>query len=333
MSTNKNALLRYQVIDNCLRNPGRNYYIDDLLEAVNDALAEESFNDGIKRRQLFEDFLFMERNWDAPIERVRDGKRVYYRYEDLNFSISNQPLNETESNKLRETITLLSRFKGMPQFGWMEEILTKLNYGLGLKGDSDEIISFDHNEYLAGMEYFSKIYDAISYKKTIEIVYHPFTKEKGCVEVVHPYYLKQYNKRWFLICLNNNLQLISNYPLDRIEGISDSKIKYKESLKPDFTEYFEDIIGVTHKQDTELVKITIRVSPHRAPYIKTKPFHGSQKKLKEDESGFYFTIEIFPNNEFYQQVFSFGEDMEIVSPLENRNELKEKIKQLLKNYK
>ena len=56
MATNKHAIIRYQTLDKCFRNPGRIYYIEDLVEACNDAINEYSgIEDGLKRRQLLED--------------------------------------------------------------------------------------------------------------------------------------------------------------------------------------------------------------------------------------------------------------------------------------
>ncbi len=121
MATNKHAKIRYQTLDKCFRNPGRRYYIEDLIEACNNSIYEFTRTDiGIKRRQIFEDIKFMEspQGWNIPLERIRDGHKVYFKYEDKNFSINNQPLNETEENQLIEALLTLSRFKGMPQFEW-----------------------------------------------------------------------------------------------------------------------------------------------------------------------------------------------------------------------
>ena len=38
MPTNKNALLRYQILDRCFSNRYRKYTIEDLVDAVNEAL-------------------------------------------------------------------------------------------------------------------------------------------------------------------------------------------------------------------------------------------------------------------------------------------------------
>lgn len=333
MSINKKALIRYYALDRCLSNPGRKFFIDNLLEYVNEALADEGINEGIKRRQLFDDLNFMQLNWSAPIERYTEGKKKYYRYEDLKFSINNHPLNQDEINKLKEAFAVISKFKGMPQFSWVEEILTKINYGFTNHNDQQQIISFDNNEYLLGIDFIGSLFDAIVYKKVLEIEYCSYKSNIPLNITIHPYFLKQYNNRWFLFGYNESLNKINNLALDRIQNLKEIKHIYKNDNIPDFNEYFEDIIGVTKPEGVKLEKINIRVSPYRTPYVKSKPIHGSQKKVKEDETGFCFTIEIIPNNEFYQQVLSFGADMEILEPKNIRGFIKNEINKSLKNYK
>ena len=108
MSINKNAYLRYQVLDKCFSNRYRMFFIDDLLDEVNKAL-EEFNGDGskVERRQLFDDIKFMESEsgFSIPLERIRQGKKVYYRYSEADFSIQNQKISDDEI----ETIKIVSR--------------------------------------------------------------------------------------------------------------------------------------------------------------------------------------------------------------------------------
>jgi hypothetical protein len=58
MSINKNAYIRYQILDKCFSNKYRIYFTDDLPEKVNKELEYHNGEDSqIKRRQLFK---FME---------------------------------------------------------------------------------------------------------------------------------------------------------------------------------------------------------------------------------------------------------------------------------
>ena len=198
MATNKHATIRYQTLDKCFRNPGRTYYIEDLIDACNDAIYEYSgIEDGVKRRQVLDDIKFMEseQGWNIPLEHIRDGHKVYFRYEDMSFSINNQPLNETEENQLKEALLTLSRFKGMPQFEWVDEITARLDSGLGLSKTSKQIIEFEQNDFLQGLEFITPLYNAILYKKLLNVLYKSFKRVNNQTISFHPYYLKQYKNR------------------------------------------------------------------------------------------------------------------------------------------
>lgn len=117
MATNKNASIRYIELDKCFSNFGRMYFVDDLVEECNKALYEFSgLVDGVKKRQVYDDITFMqsEQGWNAPLEKYRYGKNVYYRYSDSTFSISQKPMSSEEAKQLKEAMSILTRFKGMP---------------------------------------------------------------------------------------------------------------------------------------------------------------------------------------------------------------------------
>ena len=92
MPTNKNAQLRYQVLDRCFSDFSRRYDLEALLDEVNDKLFYLFGNEStIKKRQLREDIKYMRERigFNAPIKAYQyDGKKCYYRYEDINFSIA-----------------------------------------------------------------------------------------------------------------------------------------------------------------------------------------------------------------------------------------------------
>lgn len=333
MSTNKNATIRYQALNRCLRNPGRKYFIEDLMEACNDALLDiDPKSTGIKRRQLLEDIKFMRdsQGFEAPIESYKDGKRVFYRYSDLSFSINNQPLNEKEAQQLKEALLTLTRFKGIPQFEWVDEIKTRLEASFQLKSQ-EKVIEFEENPYLRGKEHIGVLYDAIINRQIIDVTYHAFNKEQCEHIILNPYFLKQYNSRWFLFGYNECRDAISNLALDRIMEILPTAHHY-HPIHWDADEFFEDVVGVSVNVDAAPSKILLQVSKTLWPYIESKPIHGSQKiKSREDNT---VTIELCLqiNYELTARIFAFGEDVKVLAPEALKECVKTKAQALLKNY-
>lgn len=329
MSVNKNALIRYQVLDRCFRNTGRMYFWEDLLEECNRALMDfDPNNEGIQRRQLFDDIRFMEseQGWSIPLGRIRHSRKVYYRYEDLSFSISNQPLNDSEAEQIKSALQIFSRFSGTPQFEWVNEMIPMLESKFGLIARKNEIISFESNVDLKGLNFLTSFFNAIVNERVLLIQYKDFRSSEPYEINFHPYYLKQFNNRWFAFGLNaNNLIPSWNLALDRIESLSETNLKYKPS-KTDWEEYFYDLVGVTHPEGVELQEVVLKFSSEVAPYVITKPIHPSQKH-KNDPNGLEVKIKVFPNFELERLILSFGEQAKVISP----QSFKERIAQHLKS--
>ena len=336
MPVNKNALIRYQALDKCFKNKHRKYFIEDLLEACNQAIYDYTGRtNGIKKRTLFSDINFMmsENGYSAPIEKIKEGKRVYYRYADPDFSINNTPLSEEEIKSLKETLLLFSRLKGMPNLEWVEETMIRLDETLFNKaGGKQTIIGFEENPFLEGLQYFSQIFHAIKNKQALKIIYQGFKMPEAEEYIIHPYYLKQYNTRWFLFGYNEDAGRLYNVPLDRIKKIEELKHPYIENNDVDFDEYFEDVIGVTVMDDKPVEKILIKVSKDLFPYIKTKPLHGSQKIKEITDEYALIEYEVQSNYELERLLFSYADKLEVIEPKHLIDTLKEKAENLLKKY-
>jgi predicted DNA-binding transcriptional regulator YafY len=334
MATNKYATIRYQALDKCFANSGRKYFIDDLVDACNNAIFEFSGSaEGVKKRQVQDDINFMESESGYAIEldRIRENRKVYYRYSDPNFSINKQPLNATEEAQLREALLTLSRFKGMPQFIWVEELTVKLESELGLKKIEKKVIEFEQNPYLKGLDYISVLYNSILYKNTLEVEYKSFKAEEPTQAIFSPHYLKQYNNRWFVFGYQGDYTTMTTLALDRIlqiESISDS---YKESTI-DYEEHFEDVVGVTIPIDEELETIRLKVDASIFPYISSKPLHGSQKIKEVTDTHSVIELQLIPNYELETVLLSFADKISILEPILLKIKVLGRLKKALDNY-
>jgi predicted DNA-binding transcriptional regulator YafY len=336
MATNKNALIRYKVLDNCFRNPGKRYFMDDLIAECESVLLEiDPESNGISRRQIFEDIAFMEskEGWSIELAKYRDGKRVYYSYADMSFSINKMPLNEVEINQLKAAVDILSQFKGMPQFEWVNELVPKLQQGIATDETSATIMEFDSNQYLKGIEHLGPLHNAIFYKKVLTISYQPFENDAPFDIVIHPYFLKQYNNRWFLFGYNPEKEKYDwNLAIDRMISLKETKGKYQKNNKIDWQEYFEDIIGVTKTVNAEPEKVVLHFKGRTGNYMETKPLHGSQKTKWIDENTLEITLEVIINYELERLILSYADSVVVKHPKILVDKLNDRIKSALQNY-
>lgn len=311
MAQNKNAVIRYKALDKCFSNSYKKFYIHDLIDYCSTILTEHFAQETtVSRRQVFDDMDFMrsEAGYDAPLESFKDGRKVFYRYSDLDFSILKKPLNASELSTLNQALETLSRMNNLPGFDWVNSVQTKLQSGLNIEKQKRQIISFEDNEFLIGIEYLNSLYQYILNEQTLEIKYKSFTSEKSNIYLISPYFLKQYNNRWFLFGWNHSENYLQNLSLDRIENIENSDSKFLEN-SINLDEYFEDIIGVSNDLSKESVQVKIELSENILPYIKSKPIHGSQLM-----KGNILTLNVKLNYELQSLILSYGENMKVVEP-------------------
>ena len=176
-------------------------------------------------------------------------------------------------------------------------------------------MGFEQNPYLKGLNLFSDIFNAIVNKQTLRISYQKFGKESKKY-IFHPYFLKQYNNRWFLFGLCDYLKekkSVTNLALDRIEQIAYTNIPYIENNNIEFNEYFEDVIGVT-VYEKEVEQIILEIDNVLFPYVETKPLHGSQKIKERNQATVTIELNLIINYELENLLLGYIDKIKIVAP-------------------
>jgi len=335
MATNKNATIRYRALDKCFRDYRHRYYIEDLIEKCEEELESFNFTANVSRRQIFDDIRFMESmaGWSIPLDRLKDGKKTYYRYYERDFTINEQPLTDEEAQQLKTMILTLDRFRGLPCNEWIDELISNLEWRFNLKGKKENVIGFEQNQQFTGLKYLNKVLDAASNHQVVEIMYHNYKNGgRDIFFTVHPYYVKQFNNRWFLFGLDDKYKNIDTIALDRIVKIDIAQdIPFIKNTTIDFDHYFDDVVGVTIPDvGIEKEYIVLQFTKSRFPYVSSKPIHRTQNMISEDECT--ISIDVRPNNELITQILSFGPDVEVLEPQSFRDLIIKKIEQYTKKY-
>lgn len=325
MSINKNAQLRYKILDECLSNRYKKYFIEDLINTCSEQLSSHYGRETkVSRRQILEDLKFIEstEGYNASIYRYKEGRRVYYRYEDINFSIYKKVFSEQELETIEEAINIFSNIQGLD---WTDTLNTKLSAALNLNKQEKRVIDFEENKFLKGLKFLNPLYHYTINSQCINIKYKPFN-ENVQNYIISPYYIKQYNNRWFLLGKNHKEDYLQTIPLDRIINITPSNESYIEN-SIDFEIYFDEIIGITNFENRYIQTIKIKLSDRIIPYIESKPIHSTQR-ISEN----ILSIDVKINYELESLILSFGENMQVLEPLELKNKIKERLETTVNQY-
>ena len=333
MALNKNALIRYKTIDKCLQNNNRQWTLDNLIEACSDALYEYEGRDiNVSKRTVQLDIQMMRSDklgYNAPIV-AHDRK--YYKYEDPDYSITDIPITENDMNVLSETVEMLKQFKDFSLFSELGGIIQRLEDKVYTeKTHQAPIIHLDKNEKLKGLEHLDILYQAILKKLVLKITYQSFKARKASEIIFHPFILKEFNNRWFLVGKTSTKKPVLTFALDRIIAIDfDTSIPYLNT-NFDGDAYYKDVIGVT-VANTRAERIQFWVDKQNAPYVITKPFHRSQRVIEHTEDGVIFNIFVQINFELERMILGFGNSIEVLKPKKLRDRMQLKLERAVARY-
>ena len=343
---NKNQYERYKHIDRLLRSTPDGLQLDVLLERVNNSL---SYGHRIHRRQLQNDIDALKELYGAPINNKRGARRI--KYEDSSYSIITHEMKES----LRSMKEQMENVEMNPRLLWLQNLILMLQDTYFTNEMAMEAIDFGDN-----LEYqnSSRVHEFFSYilnKRIIELSYSAgFGKPRKLV--IHPYFVRQYNNRWFLFGWNEKAALdrrpasgILNLPLDRINNVKSVAGTYREITVQDIRdfkeEYFGDIVGVTRHDSIGSINLVLRFDFNSGDeakdyaakrdyfYLRTKPFFPYIIFPNDDvieSNGFAeVSMNIIPNKELEGILLRYADTAKIVGPADFREKMLERIQNIV----
>lgn len=336
MPANKNALIRYKTIDNCLRNRYRRWTLNDLVDACCDALYDmEGIRKGVSVRTVQGDIQMMRSDklgYNAPIE-VYEHK--YYRYSDPGYSITEMPLSQNDYEVMQEAVDMLRQLQDFDQFSEMNDVVSRLQDKLSVaKNNRKPIVHFDNVPDLKGLKLLNPLYNYIAHKQTLRIMYQSFSARQPQEYTFCPYLLKEFRNRWFLFGSKATDLVLFNLALDRIVSVEPADVPFRENPNFDSEHFFDDVIGVSKNIKNKPRRIKFWASREQSQYIMTKPLHPSQKmKSQNPEDGScIFQIEVVINFEMYSVFMSYGPGIKIIYPHQVRCYMRDKLKEAANLY-
>ncbi len=324
--------MREMVIDQCL-GTGREFTRAALQEAVNKALRQRGMQPVTSKVTILRDIQEMNEKFYRlykvyGITEEKRGRLHYYRYREGIESIYNRELTADEIEKLQEVRSLLQGLRGMPHLEWIDQMTARFDQQM--MSQDRTIASFE--EGTAGdHQFFQLLFDAITHQQVLTIDYRRFGLESK-ERIIHPYYLKQYLRRWYLFAKIENHDFVTCFSLDRIlSARTNNEVAYQET-SIDFNHYFDDIVGVTHPDNGQVQRIVIEGDGWAEYYLRTLPIHPLQQLEHLDDGSCRVTMNLMVNPELEREILSYGEHLRVKAPESLRQRMGKLMKSLKEEY-
>lgn len=180
-------------------------------------------------------------------------------------------------------------------------------------------------------EYLSMVLEAIGTSEKIRFTYAGFNRSRPESDILfHPYFVKRYKQRWYMVGLREKSGDIRTYALDRVKSMVMVSEHFDMPENIDPASFFDNIIGITlSKAPVRTVKL--RTTPQQAKYFRALPFHHSQQEEIHDNYSI-FTYRLKINYELVHELLSFGTAVTVLAPRELRIMITDELRSSLANY-
>jgi predicted DNA-binding transcriptional regulator YafY len=317
MPLNKEAYLRYKIIDACLSNRQHPYpSMEDLIDACQQKLGHEfdlsTIQKDIQAMKLDELLGF-----NAPIKYSKSQNGYYY--SEPNFTINKIPLTPTDIEALKSTIDLIAEYKGTRLNEninhALEKILTEFKQHFPEGNPKKKIIQTDAPPSHKGFEHFEFFYSAAAHKIPVCFVHYSYSKRKFNSVIVHPAILKEFQNHWYVVGYSENHKQLRTFGLDRVYEPVLLKRNFIEAPTKEQLEYFSHVYGVYPIAKQKRQKIVFRIDPKLSDSFLAHPIHETQHIDKRKENGsLTISLDLLPSMELINFFLSYGNLIHVQKP-------------------
>lgn len=315
MNQSKGAFQRYRVIDSLLRNPMKPYPgMEDIRDYCERKLdykpSAETIQKDIRDMKLpFPD------GFDAPIHysRLHGG----YAYTDANFSLAGVALQQAELDVIAEAVEVL-RAIGSSRLGnkFSHALHKLLSASMEHRQETGAlpVLQTMVPPVSQGFAHFDLYYQACTERIALSLLYYSYRNRVYGHHLLHPFLIKEFENRWYLVGYSEHHGAVRVFGLDRISEPELLRVPYRPTDPDEIIRYLGDLYGVHPLPGSEKTLITLRADELATHYFNAYPLHHSQRIEKRSDGTSLITYSLVPTRELAHYILSLGNQVTLLSP-------------------
>ena len=184
----------------------------------------------------------------------------------------------------------------------------------------------------SGHMHLTEVMEAMTENLEVVMEYHKYTSEESETLTIWPYAVKEFAKRWYIIAYCKEREDLRVYGLDRVKNMKVTGKKFRMKNGFDVDELFATSFGI-YLPGGKGQTITFRCSEREAKFLRDLPIHRSQEEVRKDGDNVIFSIFVCPDKNLIMEICKHGRRIEILSPAEVRDAVREELAKALAQYK
>lgn len=213
---------------------------------------------------------------------------------------------------------------------WMLQMLSN-SYSMNMAQSVESRVLVNENpEEQYGLP---AVIEAMSFNICVRIFNSvPLTKDHLTEFIVEPYCVRFWGDSWYVLGRDHKTGEMLVFDLSRVLNLeyTDIKFKYDGSFEP--ADFFRNYYGMDVDTSMSPVTVRLRIGDGTRDLIRTRLLHDSQKEVMADHDSSIFEYHLVPGNEFKQRILSMGDDAEVMSPPELRDEVARRVRLMAEKY-
>ena len=291
----------------------------------------EKYEVSAERKSIYEDFKDMS-NFGIEVIKEQKGRETFYHIAGREFELAEVKLliDAVQSAKFitqKKSKSLISKVKNFVSEHQAKQLQRQIVI-------NDRVKTMNESVYYN----VDDIHTAINQNRKIKFKYYKWDIDKKLVErhggsyfFVSPWALLWDDENYYMIAFDDWDNKIKHYRVDKmmyIEVGNDERAGKEEFKNFDMAKYSKATFGMYHGEQT---KVCIKFVNHMCGvFIDRFGKDTLFRKIDENHSELIADINVSP--QFFGWIFSLGNDVEIVSPKEVVNELREYTKKFIMKY-
>lgn len=184
----------------------------------------------------------------------------------------------------------------------------------------------------SGHMHLTAIMEAMTEGHKIKINYLKYTSSMAESFTLHPFAVKEFAKRWYLVAHCQERDALRVYGLDRIREMEVTEDEFQMPSDFDVDDVFATSFG-TYLPEGKAQLITFRTTEKEARFLRDLPIHDSQEELRSaDKDHALFSIFVCPNESLIMEFCKHGRRLEVLSPENVRAAVAEQLMEAAKMY-